>query len=179
MAGLFRRIVGKMFPSRQAPARATTQARHVVDRMFGGKTKDLARELGVTQRSVERYLKGERTPRGKVAEKLEAMATQAQVTDKGRERRAKQMEREPAGTVRVRVDRAGTFQVRGSDAVRDQTVDLDLMPEQAAALARATDENDVRAVIGDALADYFNGPGTFGGFRGSDFDFDPNGVDLS
>lgn len=184
MAGLFRRIVGKMFPSRQAPARAATQAAHVRERMYGGSSKRMGAAYGVSARTVERWVKGgkgpnARSPKGENAKRLEAEAAAVQVTDKGRERRAKQMEREPAGTVSVRVDRAGTFQVRGSDAVRDQTVDLDLTPEQAAALARATDENDVRAVIGDALADYFNGPGTFGGFRGSDFDFDPNGVDLS
>lgn len=179
MAGLFRRITEKLFRSKSVPQSTQRQAQHAL-KAFGGSTRKLADALGVKQRSVERYLDGSRRkPPKATAAKLEALAAQAQVTDRGRERRAKQMERQPMGTVRVRVDRAGTFQVRGSDAVRDQTVDLDLMPEQAAALARATDENDVRAVIGDALADYFNGPGTFGGFHGSDFDFDPNGVDLS
>lgn len=178
MAGLFRRIVGSLFPSRQAPARTTTQAAHVREKTYGGSTKDMARAFGVTERTVQRWVKGTRSPKGDDAKKLETAAAAAQVTDKGRERRAKQMEREPAGTLRVRIDRAGTFAVRGSDAVRPRTVDLDLKPEQAAALARATDENDVRAVVGDALADYFNG-GPYGGFRGSDFDFDPDGVDLS
>jgi DNA-binding transcriptional regulator YiaG len=178
MAGLFRRIVGKVFPSRQAPARATTQAAHVREKQFGGKTKDMARAFGVTERTVQRWIKGTRTPKGEDAKKLETAAAAAQVTDRGRERRAKQMEKEPAGTIRVRVDRAGTFSVRGSDAVRQRTVELDLKPDQAAALARATDEDDVRGVIGGALADYFNG-GPYGGFSASDFDFDADGVDLS
>jgi DNA-binding transcriptional regulator YiaG len=178
MAGLFRRIVGKVFPSRQAPARPTTQAAHVREKQFGGKTKDMARHFGVTERTVQRWIKGTRTPKGDDAKKLETAAAAAQITDRGRERRAKQMEKEPTGTVRVRVDRAGTFEIRGSDAVRQRTVELDLKPDQAAALARATDDNDVRAVVGGALADYFNG-GPYGGFRASDFDFDPDGVDLS
>ncbi|MFF3617554.1 helix-turn-helix domain-containing protein [Streptomyces sp. NPDC002580] len=178
MAGLFRRIVGKVFPSRQAPARATTQASHVREKQYGGSTKEMARAFGVTERTVQRWIKGTRTPKGEDAKKLETAAAAAQVTDRGRERRAKQMEKEPAGTIRVRVDRAGTFSVRGSDAVRTRTVDLDLKPDQAAALARATDDAGVRDVIGDALADYFNG-GAYGGFRASDFDFDADGVDLS
>ncbi|MFJ9427983.1 helix-turn-helix domain-containing protein [Streptomyces sp. NPDC101249] len=178
MAGLFRRIVGSLFPSRQAPARPTTQASHVREKQYGGSTKDMARAFGVTERTVQRWIKGTRTPKGEDAKKLETAAAAAQVTDKGRERRARQMEREPAGTVRVRVDRAGTFGIKGSPGVRPRTIELDLKPEQAAALARATDENDVQAVVGDALADYFNG-GPYGGFRAGDFDFDPNGVDLS
>lgn len=207
MAGLFRRIVGKMFPSRQAPARPTTQAAQVLERKFGGSTKDMARAYGVTPRAVQRWLKGDRTPekitakdrekfqkavdkarragkpepvmKPKPGDRLEGDAAAVQVTDRGRERRAKQMEKEPAGTVRIRVERAGTFSVRKSDAVRPQTIELDLTPGQAAALARAKDEDDVRAVVGNAVADYFNGGSPYGGFRGEDFDFDPNGVDLS
>lgn len=178
MAGLFRRIVGSLFPSRQAPARTTTQAAHVRERQFGGSTKNMARAFGVTERTVQRWIKGTRAPKGEAARKLETAAAAAQVTERGRERRAKQMAGAPAGTVRVRVDRAGTFRVRGSDAVRPRTVELDLSPDQAAALARAQDDSDVKGVIGGALADYFNG-GPYGGFRPEDFDVDPDGVELS
>lgn len=178
MAGMFRRIVGSLFPSRQAPARATTQAAHVREKTYGGSTKNMARAFGVTERTVQRWIKGTRAPKGKDAKKLETAAAAAQVTPRGRERKAKQMAGAPAGTVRVRVDRAGSFGVRGSSAVRPRTIELDLKPDQAAALARANDEDDVRSVLGDALADYFNG-GPYGGFRAGDFDFDPDGVDLT
>ncbi|MCX5215975.1 hypothetical protein OG689_43335 [Kitasatospora sp. NBC_00240] len=46
-----------------------------------------------------------------------------------------------------------TFEIQGSDAVRARDVHLNLSGEQAAALARAEDEEDVRQVIGEALAD--------------------------
>lgn len=84
----------------------------------------------------------------------------------------------PVSGIGARVGRATTFSIRGSDAIRARDVHLDLSGEQAAALARAEDEEDVRQVIGQALADYFNG-GAYGGFRPEDFDFDPDDFDLN
>lgn len=57
-------------------------------------------------------------------------------------------------------------------------VHLDLSGEQAAALARAATEDEVRQLIGGALADYFNGGSAYGGFAADDFDFDPGYFDL-
>src|SRR4051794_24490289 len=112
MAGLFRRVVGKMFSSRQAPVRATTQAAHVRDRTYGGSTKDMARAFGVTERTVQRWIKGDRVPATttekerakahkskkpvpvKPGDRLATEAAAAQVTDRGRERRAKQYEQQ-------------------------------------------------------------------------------------
>lgn len=176
--GLFRRVAEKLFSSRQAPARATTQAAQVRDRQYGGSTKAMAAAFGVKERTVQRWMKGDRTPKGKDAAKLETEAARVQVTDRGRERKARQIEKMADSGMRVRVDRAGTFQIRGSDAVRQRTVELDLTPSQAAKLARATNESEVREVVGDALAKYFNG-GPYGGFRADDFDFDPDAVELS
>ncbi|MEU6696145.1 helix-turn-helix transcriptional regulator [Streptomyces massasporeus] len=137
----------------------------------------MARAFGVTERTVQRWLKGTRAPKGEAAKKLETAAAAAQVTDRGRERRARQMAQAPTGTVRVRVDRAGTFNIKGSPGVRPRTMELDLKPDQAAALALARDEQAVRDVVGSVLADHFNG-GPYGGFQPGDFDFDPSGVDL-
>ncbi|SOB88821.1 hypothetical protein [Streptomyces sp. 1331.2] len=39
-------------------------------------------------------------------------------------------------------------------------------------------EDEVRQIVGQALADYFNG-GPYGGFSADDFEFDPNEFDLS
>lgn len=198
MAGLFKRIAEKLFTSRKPPKQVTTQARHVRDKKFGGNTKAMAAAYGVDPRTVQRWIDGTRAPQGaskkavkaaraagkpvpvSPAEKLEREAAAVQVTDRGRERKAKQFEKEadsPTG-VRVRVDRAGSFSIKKSEAVRPQTVELDLTGDQAARLVRATNETDVKSVVGEALADYFNGGG-YGGFRAGDFDFDPNGVDLS
>jgi hypothetical protein len=49
--------------------------------------------------------------------------------------------------------------------------------EQAAALALAEDQDEMRAVIGQALADYFNG-GPYGGFGPGDFEWDENDFDV-
>ncbi len=71
-----------------------------------------------------------------------------------------------------------TFEIQGSDAVRARDIHLNLTGEQAAALARAENEDEVRAVIGGALAEYFNG-GSYGGFTADDFTFDPDDFDLN
>ncbi|MFB7484835.1 helix-turn-helix domain-containing protein [Streptomyces anulatus] len=180
MAGLFKRIASKLFTSKSAPVRPTTQAAHVRERQYGGSTKAMAEAFGVKERTVQRWLKGDRTPKGKDAVKLEAAAAAVQVTEKGRERRAKAYEKEADAPtdLRVRVDRAGAFTIKGSPAVRPRAVELDLTGDQAAQLARATDEDGVKAVVGEALAGYFNG-GPYGGFRGEDFDFDPSDVNLA
>ncbi|MGK4585970.1 hypothetical protein [Kitasatospora sp. HPMI-4] len=101
-----------------------------------------------------------------------------QTTERSRERKAKQLAQ--LGTFSghtARVGRATTFNIRGSDAVRSRDVHVTLTGEQAAALALAEDEDEVRAVIGPALADYFNG-GTYGGFGSDDFEWDENDFDV-
>ncbi|WP_371634510.1 helix-turn-helix domain-containing protein [Streptomyces sp. NBC_01259] len=180
MAGLFKRIASKMFTSKSAPVRPTTQAAHVRERKYNGSTKDMAAAFGVKERTVQRWLKGDRTPKGKDASRLETEAAAVQVTDKGRERKAKAYAKEGSAPtdLRVRVDRAGSFDIKGSNAVRPRTIEVDLNGDQAARLARATDEDGVKAVVGDALAGYFNS-GPYGGFQGGDFDFDVSGVDLT
>lgn len=75
------------------------------------------------------------------------------------------------------MSRARTFEIRGSNALRQRDIDLDLTGEQAAALARAGSDDEAAAVIKDAMADYFNGGSMYGGFRGDDFDFDPDEID--
>lgn len=176
--GLFRRVAEKLFSSRKAPARTTTQAAQVRDRKYGGSTKDMARAFGVKERTVQRWVKGDRAPRGKDAAKLETEAAAVQVTDRGRERKAKQLERQPATGLRVRVERTEAFQVRGSVAVRPRPVEVDLTPEEAGRLARATDDTEVQGIVGGAVARYFNG-GPYGGFRGEDFTIEPGDVDLT
>lgn len=204
--GLFRRVAEKLFSSRKAPARTTTQAAQVRDRQYGGSTKDMARAFGVTQRTVERWIKGDRTPptttakdrekyrkavekaraenkpepvfKAKPGDRLETEAAAVQVTDRGRERKAKQLERQGAPGLRVRVERTEAFQVRGSVAVRPRPVEVDLTPEEAGRLARATDDAEVQGIVGGAVARYFNG-GAYGGFRGDDFTIDPGDVDLT
>lgn len=202
--GMFGRVREALFPSRKAPVQTTTQASHVRDKLFNGSTKAMAAHYGVAPRTVERWVDGTRTPpqlsnaaekrwnkenkaRAKqgrsplprpvtAADRLGTDALRAQTTERGRERRAKQMEQLGSVTGHsARVGRAMTFSIRGSDAVRARDVYLDLSGAQMAALARAESEDEVRDIIAQALADYFNGsPSGYGGFDASDFEWDEN-----
>ncbi|MEY9846482.1 DNA-binding transcriptional regulator YdaS (Cro superfamily) [Streptacidiphilus sp. BW17] len=204
--GMFGRVREALFPSRKAPVQTTTQAEHVRDKMFGGSTRAMAQAYGVSQRSVERWIKGTRTPpelsraaerrwekenavrarQGRPplprpttsADRLANDAVRAQTTERGRERKAKQLQQLGVFSGHTaRVGRATTFSIRGSDAVRSRDVHVTLTGDQAAALALAEDEAGVRAVIGQALADYFNG-GVYGGFGPDDFEWDESDFDL-
>lgn len=177
-AGLFRRVTEKLFTSKSAPKRTDTQARQVRERKYGGDTKRMAADYGVSPRTVQRWIDGTRKkPPAKVAERLEADAAAVQVTPKGRESKARQLEGEPDSGIRLRVSRAGTFSIRGSDAVRSRDVDLYLSGDEAARFVRATTPEEAQEAVGEALARYFNG-GPYGGFRAGDFTFDPGDVSL-
>lgn len=178
MSNLFVRAKNALFRSRKAPARTGTQARHVRDRKYGGSTKAMAAAYGVTPRTVSRWIAGARHP-VKHADRLKDEAVAVQVTDRGRERKAKQLAKKgnrPSG-ISTSISRARTFEIRGSNAVRQRDIDLDLTGDQAAALARATTDDEAATVIRDAMADYFNGGSMYGGFRADDFDFDPGDID--
>ncbi|WP_404870737.1 hypothetical protein ACI1MP_38295 (plasmid) [Kitasatospora griseola] len=177
--GMFGRVREALFPSRKAPVQSTTQAGQVRDRRYGGSTKAMAAAYGVSPRTVLRWVDGSRHPAGRHQEKLRLDAVDVQTTERGRERKAKQLQKLGAYSgVTVRVGRAHTFDIRGSDAVRARDVHLSLTGEQAAALARAKDESEMREVIGEALADYFNG-GAYGGFTADDFEYDVDDFDLN
>ena len=205
--GMFGRAREALFPSRKAPVQSTTQAAHVRDKLFGGSTRAMAAAYGVAQRTVERWIDGTRTPpqlsraaerrwekentararRGQAplprpttaADTLATDAVRAQTTERGRERKARQLaQRGTVSGLSASIGRARTFEIRGSDAVRARDVHLNLSGEQDAALALAQDEDQVRAVIGQALADYFNGGAGYAGFGPEDFAFDPDEFDL-
>ena len=204
--GMFGRVREALFPSRKAPVHTTTQAAQVRDKMFGGSTRAMAAAYGVSQRTVERWIKGTRTPpelsraaerrweqenaaRARLgrpplprpttsADRLADDAVRVQTTERGRERKARQLAQlGPFSGHTARVGRAMTFNIRGSDAVRSRDVHLTLTGEQAASLALADTEDEVRAVIGQALADYFNG-GPYGGFGPDDFEWDEDDFDV-
>ncbi|MGW2539947.1 hypothetical protein ACWC5I_03530 [Kitasatospora sp. NPDC001574] len=178
--GLFGRVREALFPSRKAPVQSTTQAGQVRERKYGGNTKAMAAAYGVAPRTVLRWIDGTRHPtKQQNVDQLQREAVDVQTTERGRERKAKQLaQRGTVSGVGARVGRAVSFEIRGSDAVRARDIHLNLSGEQAAALARAEDEDEVRQIVGQALADYFNG-GPYGGFTADDFDFNPDDFDLS
>jgi hypothetical protein len=204
--GMFGRVREALFPSRKAPVQTTTQASHVRDKLFGGSTRAMAAAYNVSPRTVERWAAGTRTPpqlskaaerrwqkenanrarQGRpplprpatAADRLGTDAVRAQTTERGRERKAKQLAQLGSFSGHsARVGRAMTFNIQGSDAVRSRDVHLDLSGAQMAALARAESEDEVRELIGEALARYFNGGGV-GGFSASDFEWDENDFDV-
>ncbi len=179
--GLFGRVGEGLFPSRRAPVRSTTRAGQVRDRKYGGGTEAMAAAYGVAPRTVLRWIDGTRHPARQLhVDRLQREAVEVQTTGRGRERRARRLaQRGIVCGVGARVGRAVGFEIRGSDAVRARDIHLNLTGEQAGALALAGGESEVRAVIGRALADYFNGGAGYGGFGPEDFGFGPDGFDLN
>jgi DNA-binding transcriptional regulator YdaS (Cro superfamily) len=159
------RMLGKIFPSRQVPAKTTTQATHVRERAFGGSTAAMAAHYGVSERTVQRWMKGTRTPQGADAERLEAQAAEVQVTEVGRKRRVREYTAKGTGfsgvSVTVDLDDAGV-EIKGSSVVRTgrtrPPVVVKLTGEQAAALLEDPDSPEAEDAINQALADYFQLP---------------------
>ncbi|MFJ1796648.1 hypothetical protein [Kitasatospora griseola] len=178
--GMFGRVREALFPSRKAPVQSTTQAEHVRERKYDGNTKAMATAYGVAPRTVLRWIDGTRRPKGADAERLRRDALDVQTTERGRERKAKQLAKLGARSgITARVGRTRTFDIQGSDAVRARDIHLSLSGDQAAALALAEDEGEVRKIIGEALADYFNGGGGYAGFTPDDFEYDFDDFDLT
>ncbi|WP_404870722.1 hypothetical protein ACI1MP_37010 [Kitasatospora griseola] len=168
---MFGRVREALFPSRKAPVQSTTQAGHVRERKYGGSTKAMAAAYGVSPRTALRWIDGTRRPAPTHLDKLRLDAVEVHTTGHGRERKAKQLARLGAYSgISARAGRTRSFDIRGSDAVRARDVHLSLTGDQAAALARAQDEDEMREIIGEALADYFNGGGGYAGFSADDFD---------
>ncbi|MFH8253013.1 helix-turn-helix domain-containing protein [Microbacterium sp. B2969] len=92
-------------------------------------TADAAKALGVSQRTVQRWLKGVHTPKQTVMNNLKKKARQAVTTKRGRQqmvRRARANQRIPMGGVKVSV--TGTQGPR--DYSRDRTIQQKLTPEE-------------------------------------------------
>lgn len=92
-------------------------------------TADAAKALGVSQRTVQRWLKGVHNPKQTVMENLKKKARQAVTTKRGRQqmvRRARSNQKIPVGGVKVAV--TGTQGPR--DYSRDRTIQQKLSPEE-------------------------------------------------
>lgn len=167
-------------PPARPHAQTTTQAGQVRTRNYDGNTKAMAAAYEVSPRTVLRWIDGTRHPAGRHQDKLRLDAVEVQTTERGRERKAKQLAKLGAYPgITARVGRAHTFDISGSDAVRARDVHLGLTGDQATALARAQDESEMCEIIGEALAEYFNGGDGYGGFTAQDFEYDADGFDVS
>ena len=167
---------------------ASGQVNYLLTAKYGGSTKALAKDLGVSQRYVQQLRSGARTPSAKVSASLRKRAT-ATYADRSRREAAAESAQWRAqgaggfGEVRMNVDVLGSdLRIQGSPKIRGRSITLYLSAEQAAELAAAKGPDSVKAVASSALTDYFNGvsPGrerpTFQQFSADDIDFDLNGV---
>ncbi|WP_030960613.1 telomere-protecting terminal protein Tpg [Streptomyces sp. NRRL S-378] len=128
-------------------------------------TRAVAAELGVSQRSVERYRKGDRkTPPKAVSDRIEA-AVRARWQPVVRGRRRKEAATSTGITVETRARFGYTAPVGTTDDGRMRRLTVHLPPAYAQRLfdarARGADDRDLRAIVAEGLQEiYFKDGGT-------------------
>ncbi|APU38432.1 telomere-protecting terminal protein Tpg [Streptomyces sp. TN58] len=128
-------------------------------------TRAVAAELGVSQRSVERYRKGDRkTPPQPVATRIEA-AVRARWQPVVRGRRRKEAATSTGITVETRARFGYTAPVGTTDDGRVRRLTVHLPPAYAQRLfdarARGADDRDLRGIVAEGLQEiYFKDGGT-------------------
>lgn len=173
------RFMERLFPSRKAPARTTTQAAHVRDKQYGGSTKRMAQAFGVKERTVQRWVKGDRAPRGQAAKRLADAAAVVQTADRSRNKKAAQFAARGDGgsgmtaSIRLSGTQGGAPGGSKSSMVRggERIVTVELSGNQAARILGNPSDAEVSEAVSEALGDYFNRPS-------HEFEFDPSAVDF-
>ncbi|MFE5675487.1 telomere-protecting terminal protein Tpg [Streptomyces erythrochromogenes] len=128
-------------------------------------TRAVAAELGVSQRSVERYRKGDRkTPPQPVATRIDT-AVRARWQPVVRGRRRKEAATSTGITVETRARFGYTAPVGTTDDGRVRRLTVHLPPAYAQRLfdarARGADDRDLRAIVAEGLQEiYFKDGGT-------------------
>ncbi|MFJ6486480.1 MULTISPECIES: telomere-protecting terminal protein Tpg [unclassified Streptomyces] len=128
-------------------------------------TRAVAAELGVSQRSVERYRKGDRkTPPKAVAARIDT-AVRARWQPVVRDRRRKQAAATTGITVETRARFGYTAPVGTTDDGRVRRLTVHLPPAYAQRLfdarAQGADDRDLRAIVAEGLQEiYFKDGGT-------------------
>lgn len=120
-------------------------------------TRQAAQELGVSQRTVQRWIKNGRMPASPKGQQAAAEVQQWRNTPEGRRqimgpRRADRLAKGFAANI------AGTFQI--SSDTRKRAVNINFDAEHAAALVEAHlngDQDAMRHIIDDAAAEAFGG----------------------
>lgn len=149
--------------TRPVPKSAGAQMRYLV-RQYQGSTRRVAELLGISQRTVERYVKNQiKTPRPQLADRLEREVRarwQPQVRA-----RAKQAAATTGGImIDVQARFGYTSAVGSTDQARVRHLTLALPPRHAARLLEAqeagVDEDDLREIAAEALGEvYFRDSG--------------------
>ncbi|MFE5796357.1 telomere-protecting terminal protein Tpg [Streptomyces sp. NPDC056503] len=147
--------------TRRPPQSAGAQVRFLVKQLKG--TKAVARLLGVSQRTVERYVKGEiKRPRPELAARMR------EETRRRWQPRVKAKARRVAGTtdglmIDVRASLGYAAPAGTTDEARERHLTLALPPHHAERIfaAQAQGEHDMRRAVAEALRDvYFQQRGT-------------------
>ncbi|MFD3997165.1 telomere-protecting terminal protein Tpg [Streptomyces sp. NPDC058583] len=147
--------------TRPVPKSAGAQIRFLVKQLKG--TKAVAQLLGVSQRTVERYVKGEsKTPRPELAVRMrEETHARWQPRVKGRAKKAAATSQ--GLMIDVRASLGYEAQAGTTDEARERHLTLALPPHHAGRIldAQQHGERDMRQAVADALKDvYFQQRGT-------------------
>lgn len=156
--------LGNLFAAR-VPKDVSKQAEAVRANVYGGNTKRMAQAYGVTPRTVQRWIKGDRAKLSpKVKDRLTTEAKAAKITPTGMKRKATAFRKRPAhisSGVDVRVTVHKDLQTPGGSPLartKNRPFSLALTNDQAAALLDANasgDEGAQRAAVADAISDAF------------------------
>ncbi|MEU9356217.1 helix-turn-helix transcriptional regulator [Streptomyces griseoloalbus] len=143
--------------TRPIPKSAGAQMRYLVKQLKG--TRAVAEALGVSQRTVERYVKDQiRRPRADLAQRLED-AVRARWQPRVRERARRQAATTAGLVVDVRARFGFTAAPGTTDDARLRHLTLALPPHHAARLFDAQDggvsEQQLRALAAEALAEVY------------------------
>ncbi|MFG3498738.1 telomere-protecting terminal protein Tpg [Streptomyces sp. NPDC047928] len=144
--------------TRPAPKSAGAQMRYLV-KQHGGRTKPVAELLGLSQRTVERYVKNQiKKPRPRLAGRLEReVRTRWQPQIRARAKKA------AATTNGIMIDVHARFGYKAAPGTTDQArvrhLTLALPPRHAARLLEAqeagVDEDELRQVAAEALGEVY------------------------
>jgi hypothetical protein len=153
--------LGDLFRSR-VPKDVAKQAADVRANVYGGSTKAMAQAYGVTPRTVQRWVKGDRAKISpKTREKLGTEAKAAKITPTGMKRRATELRKKPPELHSIRVEIHKDLQTPGGSPLaktKNRPFTLRLSNEQTAALLEANatgDEYAQRVAIAEAISDGF------------------------
>ncbi|MEU0023378.1 XRE family transcriptional regulator [Streptomyces rochei] len=153
--GLDRALQGAF--TRPIPKSAGAQMRYLVKQLKG--TRAVAALLGVSQRTVERYVKDQiRRPRADLAQRLED-AVRQRWQPRVRERARKQAAASTGLVIRTRARFGFTAAPGTTDDARIRDLSLALPPHHAARLLDAqdagADERQLRALAAEALGEMY------------------------
>jgi hypothetical protein len=158
-------------PARSAPKSTRAQIREATRSKNG--VSNLAKELGVSEKTVKKWQKGGNPSKANAA-KLQARTDRKQAETERRvaAQRAAAMK---AGTIPARVNFSGNITISGGGKryTRHRNVSVNLTPDQIDALHAAYENGDVAAadaIAQQAMAGYFNSGGY--GLGAGDVGFD-------